>query len=223
MHLDGAISKVVFTPDGTQGFALNPKTNRMLMLDLQALKEGAAISTGRYGVKTAHFVIGSVEASASMFFPLAGIVAAAANSYLNSPANALMSVRPDGGFIYVLNHSTNDVTVVNTRNSSIVDKIAVGGRRLAPLNGGGVLAIVTNDSIHRIDTSSLKALSDVHFDHKLLDFSFSPDNRTAVALVDGSVVLLDGSTGEIRSRIDGFARPQAILFFQDEQAKGTAN
>jgi DNA-binding beta-propeller fold protein YncE len=216
IHLNGAVSQVAFTPDGYLGFVLDPQSSRMLILDLQALKAGASITSGRLGIKAEHFIIGSVEASASMFFPLAGIAVSAANSYLSSPANELMSMRPDGAFIYVLNHNTNDITVVNTRNSSIVNKIAGGGRRLEPLNGGSVLAIVANDSIHRIDTSSQKALPDVHFDKKLLNISLSPDNRTEVALTEGSVVLMDGSTGEIRSRIDGFVRPQAIIFAQKE-------
>jgi len=223
VHLDGAVSKVVFTPDGTHGFTLNPKSNRLQALDLEALKPGAAISTGRNGVKTERFVMGSVEASASMFFPLAGIAFSAANSFIFSPANTLMSVRPDGAFVYVLNHGTNDVTVVNTKDSSVVNKIAGGGRRLQPLEGGGVLAVVAHDSIHRIDTSTQKALPEIQFNSKLIDFSLSPDGQTAVVLVEGSVLLLDGSTGEIRKRIDGFKRPQKVVFAQSQHSTEASN
>ena len=94
---------------------------------------------------------------------------------------------------------------------------------MQPLNGGGVLAVVANDSIHRIDTSSQKALSDIRFNGKLLDVFLAPDNSVAVALTEGSVVLLDGSTGEIRSRIDGFTHQRTIIFAPKKQAVGAAN
>jgi YVTN family beta-propeller protein len=223
INLDGVVSPVVFTPDGSRGFTLDPKSSRMLPLDLQAMKPGTAISTGRNGVKAEHFIIGSVEASASMFFPLAAIAFATSNYYLYSPAITLMSVRPDGAFVYVLNLSTHDVTVVNTSNSSVVTKITAGGRRLQPLEGGGILAVIDHDSIHRIATSSQKELPEIHFKSKLIDFTLTPDGHIAVALVDGSVVLLDGSTGELRSRIDGFNRPQKIVFAQTGQATEAAH
>jgi YVTN family beta-propeller protein len=222
MHLDGAVSEVAFTPDGTLGFALDPKSSQMLVLDLQALKTGALVTTGRFNIKADEFILSTFEAAASIWFTPAIVVFTASNHYAFPSANTLMSVRPDGAFVYVLNHSTSDVTVVNTRTSSIIDMIAAGGRRLQPLNGGGVLAVVGRDSLHRIDTSSQKALSDVHFGSKLLDLSFSPDGRTALALVEGSVVLLNGSTGEVRSRIEGFNRPRTIVFAQPGGAPGAS-
>jgi len=114
--------------------------------------------------------------------------------------------------VYVLNHETGDVTAVSTKDSSILAKIPVGGRRLQPLHGGSVLALIGSDSISRIDTSTQLALPDVAFHNKLNDFSFSPDGRTAVVLTEGSVFLLNGKTGELQKQIDGFKEPLLVLY-----------
>ncbi len=210
--LDGSVSGAVISPDGTRGFTLDPKSSRMLMLDLQNLKPGTVISTGRNGVKAAHFILGTVEGSASILFPPASIAFSSVNAFLFSPANTLISVRPDGAVVYVLNHETGDVTAVSTKDSSILAKIPVGGRRLQPLTGGNILAVIGNDSISRIDTSTQKSLPDVAFHNTLNLFSLSPDGRTGVALTDGAVFLLNGKTGELQYHIDGFKAPLLVLF-----------
>ena len=61
--LNGAVSTILSTPDGSRGFALKPKTGQALPLDLPALKPSALIATGRNEVKTAHFVVRSIEGS----------------------------------------------------------------------------------------------------------------------------------------------------------------
>jgi len=226
--LGGTASELAFAPDGNLGFALFPESNRLSFLDLQALKPGASVTTGRGSIKFAK-TLGAIAAT--------GVSAAAASGqaynmarmdggfgmasyqvFTIAPANTSIAVRPDGAFVYVLNSQTNDVTIVNTSTSLVVDKIAAGGQRLEPLKGGGVLAIVAKNSLHLIDTASQKALPDVQFDKNLLEVRLSPDGRTGLALVEGSVVLLNGSTGEIRGRIDGFKRPRTVLFAQEELA-----
>jgi DNA-binding beta-propeller fold protein YncE len=210
--LDGVVSGVIITPDGSHGFTLDPKSSKMLTLDLQAMKPGAVISTGRNGVKAEHFILSSVEGSASLVFPLASIAFSPMNSVLYSAANTLMSVRPDGAFVYVLNHETHDVTAVNTKDSSIAAKIAAGGGRLQLLEGGGVLAVIGNNSISRIDTATQKALPEIHFKNELTHLFFSPDGRTIAALTKGAVTLLDGKSGEIQNQMDGFTEPRMVLF-----------
>lgn len=210
--LNGVVGSVVPTPDGNHGFTLDLRSSRILELDLQNLKPGTVVSTGRNGIKAEHFILGSVEASVSLFFPVASIAFSAGDAMLYSPANTLMSVRPDGAFVYVLNHDTSDVTAINTKDTSVVAKIPIGGRRLQPLTGGNILAVIGNDSINRIDTSTQKSLPDVAFHNTLNLFSLSPDGRTGVALTDGAVFLLNGKTGELQYHIDGFKAPLLVLF-----------
>jgi DNA-binding beta-propeller fold protein YncE len=215
--LDGAVSGAAVTPDGTRGFTLDPKSSKMLTLDLQALKPGAVISTGKSGIKAKHFILSSDEGSASMFFPMTSNAFPTTDSLWYSSANTSIFVRRDSAFVYVLNHDAQDVTVVNTKDSSVAAKIAVEGRRLQPLEGGDILAVLGDSSIHRIDTSTQKALPEINLKSKLISFSLSPDGRTAVALTQGGVLLLNGRTGELQNRMDDFREPQMILFAPSAQ------
>jgi YVTN family beta-propeller protein len=228
IHLSGSASELAVSPDGNRGFVLFPGSSKMSILDLQALKEGASVTTGRGGIKFAKNLgaIAATAASATAAYGQAYNMAATNGGYgfatyqifTVAPANTSISVRPDGAFVYVLNSETNDVTIVDANTSSVVDKIAAGGQRLLPLTNGGVLAVVARNTLHLIDTSSQKALPEVHFDKNLEDISLSPDGRVALALVEGSLVLLDGTTGNLRGRIEGFKRPRIVVFAQDDSA-----
>lgn len=228
----GFVSELAFSPDGNRGFALFAGSSRLLLIDLQGLKPGDSVTTGRGGIKFAKNLAAVAATAASvtaasyqanaMATANGGFGMASYQIFTVAPANTSISVRPDGAFVYVLNSETNDVTIVDTRNSSVVDKIAAGGQRLEPLNNGGVLAVVARNELHLIDTATQKALPDVHFDKGLRVFSFSPDGKTAYALVEGSMILLNGSTGEIQSRVDGFKWPNAVVFAEKENAQSVS-
>jgi YVTN family beta-propeller protein len=199
----------------------------LLLVDLQALKAGESVTTGRGGVKFAKN-LGAIAATAasataasyqasSMAASNGGVGYAPYQIFTVAPANTSISVRPDGAFVYVLNSETNDVTIVNVSTSAVVDKIAAGGQRFQPLNNGGVLGVVGRNTLHLIDTSTQKALQEVHFDKSLEGVYLSPDGRTALAFSEGPLVLLNGSTGEVRGKIDGFKRPRTVVFAQGEQ------
>ena len=111
-----------------------------------------------------------------------------------------------------MNSQTNDVTAVKTGSGEIAAKIADGGERLQMLSGGSVLAIVARKSIRRIDTATQQALPDLPCDGQVLGFELSPDGRRAVVLTEGAILLLDGATGELQKKIDGFKRPMVAIF-----------
>lgn len=231
--LGGFASELALSPDGNHGFALFSGSSRLLLIDLQALKAGESVTTGRGGIKFAKN-LGAIAATAASMTAASYQASYMANTnggvgyapyqiFTVAPANTSISVRPDGAFVYVLNSETNDVTIVNVSNSSVVDKIAAGGQRFQPLNNGGVLAVVGRNTLHLIDTSTQKALPEVHFDKSLEGIYLSPDGRTALALSEGPLVLLNGSTGEVRSRIDGFKRPQSVVFAPVEQTPSVSS
>jgi YVTN family beta-propeller protein len=147
-----------------------------------------------------------------MAAPTGGVGVGEYHVFTVAPAHTAIAVRPDGNYVYVLNSQTNDITAIKTGNAEVVAKIADGGERLQMLNGGSVLAIVANKSIRRIDTATQQALPDLPSDGPVLGFQLSPDGRTAVVLTEGSVLLLDGATGELQKRIDGFKRPMTVIF-----------
>ena len=225
--LGGFASEFALSPDGNHGFVLFSGSSRLLLVDLQALKAGESVTTGRGGVKFAKN-LGAIAATAasataasyqasSMAASNGGVGYAPYQIFTVAPANTSISVRPDGAFVYVLNSETNDVTIVNVSTSAVVDKIAAGGQRFQPLNNGGVLGVVGRNTLHLIDTSTQKALQEVHFDKSLEGVYLSPDGRTALAFSEGPLVLLNGSTGEVRGKIDGFKRPRTVVFAQGEQ------
>jgi YVTN family beta-propeller protein len=225
--LGGFASEFALSPDGNHGFVLFSESSRLLLVDLQALKAGESVTTGRGGVKFAKN-LGAIAATAasataasyqasSMAASNGGVGVGYYQIFTVAPANTSISVRPDGAFVYVLNSETNDVTIVNVSTSAVVDKIAAGGQRFQPLNNGGVLGVVGRNTLHLIDTSTQKALQEVHFDKSLEGVYLSPDGRTALAFSEGPLVLLNGSTGEVRGKIDGFKRPRTVVFAQGEQ------
>jgi YVTN family beta-propeller protein len=224
----GAISELAFAPDGKRGYALHPESSKLSILDLEGEKPLASVTTGRGGIKFAKGLaaVAATAASATAAYGQAynmsvatgGVGYAPYQVFTVAPANTQIAVKPDGAFVYVLNSQTNDVTVVNTGASAVVDKIAAGGRRLQLLNGNGVLAVVGRNSLHRIDTGTQKALPEITFEKNLLDLRISPDGQSALALVDGSVAVLNGANGEVRARLTGFKHPRKAVFAQEEAA-----
>ena len=222
----GSISELAFAPEGKLGFALHPASSKLSIVDLQAVKPLAAVTTGRGGIKFAKGLgaVALTAASATAAYGQAYNMASTTGGYgvgyyhvfTVAPANTQIAVKPDGAFVYVLNSQTNDVTVVNTSTSAVVDKIAAGGQRLLFLNGSGVLAVPGRNSLHRIDTATQKALPEIAFEKNLVDVRLAPDGQTALALVDGSVVLLNGATGEVRTKLEGFKHPRRALFAHEE-------
>ena len=216
----GLVSELAFSTDGNRGFALFSGSSRLLLIDLQGLKPGDSVTTGRGGIKFAKnlTVIAAMAAAATdTYYNNGGF--GVVNYYQNftgGPTNTSIWVRPDGAFVYVLNSETNDVTIVDTRNSSVVDKIAAGGWRLVPLNKGNILAVASKNGFHLIDTATQKALPDVHFDKNPWIFSLTPDGRTAYAFAGGTLLLMNGSTGEVQSRVDGFKLPRVVVFADKE-------
>src|SRR5208283_5217400 len=112
---------------------------------------------------------------------------------------------------------------LNTVSASGADQMEAEGRAFLLLNGGGVLVAVGRNCLHLIDTKTQKALPEVSFDKNLLDFRLSPDGQSALALVEGSVVVLNGTTGEVRARIAGFKHPRKAVFPQEASAPQPAS
>lgn len=215
-------SDLAFDPKGKLGFVLHPESSQLTILDLDAMRQTASVTTGRAGVKfvKAAGAVALTAASATAAYGQAynmaqatgGVGYAPYQVFTVAPAHTSIAVKPDGAYVYVLNSQTNDVTVVKTGSGEVTAKIPDGGVRLQMLSGGSVLAIVGRKSIRRIDTVTQQALADLPCDGQLLGFDLSPSGQSAVALTEGSVLLLDGATGELRKRIDGFKHPSVVLF-----------
>lgn len=218
------------SPDGTRGFALYQGSSKLSIVNLENPGVIASVTTGRGGMKFAKF-LGSMAltaASATVAYGQASNMAMSTGGYGYAPyhvysvaqADTCVAVRPDGRFVYVLNSQTNDVTIVDTEKALAGEKIAVGGRRFPPasgrrlhlLEGGRILAVVSDSSLHLIDTATQKELPEILCGKSLDDFSASSGGRFAVAFGENSLILLDGSTGRALARPAGFKKPSRALF-----------
>lgn len=216
------VTDLALTRDGKRAFALYGQSSKLVLLDLEASKQVAAVTTGRGGIKFAKF-LGSIAATAASAYAGYSVASATGSPYYTyaaygvSPASTAIAVRPDGKFGYVLNTQTNDVTIVDSTTGAVIEKIAAGGYRLQTMTGGDVITTVAGNILRPIDTRTQKALPEIPLGGILLDFSLSPDGRFATALVDRAVLCLDGSTCKVIKRTTGFKRPTQILFEEGEQ------
>lgn len=223
------LDELALSPDGKYGFALYQESSKVSVVNLDSPRVAASITTGRGGIKLAKFLgaMALTTASATAAYGQASNMAMNTGGYgyatyhVFSVAAAATSVavRPDGQVAYVLNSQTNDLTIVDTEAAVAGDKIAVGGRKFPPRSGrrlhllhdGKILAVVSNSSIHLIDTATQKPLPEIVFEKNIDDFVPTDDGRFAVAFGEKSLVLLDGSTGRVLARPAGFVKPSGVI------------
>ena len=120
-------------------------------------------------------------------------------------------VRPDSRFVYVLNTQSGDVTVADSANGQVVDKLAGGGSGLRLLPGGKRVAVLASDQLKLIDAEANRKGPELAMD-KLRSLAPSPDDKFVLALTDSQVVTLDPATGEVRGRATGFKKAVQVVF-----------
>jgi len=231
ISMSAPASDLTFDPQGKLGFVLHPESSQLTILDLDAMRQTALVTTGRAGVKFAK-AVGAIALTAASITVAEGQAYNMAQStggvgvgeyriFTVAPAHTSIAVKPDGNYVYVLNSQTNDVTAVKAGTGEIAARLAAKGGRLLLLNGGKVLVVVGDKTIFRVDTATQQALPELSCDGKVVDMRLAPDGHTAIVLTEGSLLLLDGTTGELREKIGGFKRPTVALF-STEQPSTTA-
>ncbi len=116
---------------------------------------------------------------------------------------------PDGTFAYVLNNRTRDLTIIDARTATVVDKIGGAGSEVQFLAGGAIAAVVSDSVVRLVDTASNTKLEDLSAgtlpkDEGLRAMMVSPDGRYAVAYGWAGIVCIDASTAKVVGHVRRF-------------------
>jgi len=200
------------SPDGRHAFILYGErfgpTQKVAVLDLETREAVGSTKTGRGGKKFVRSLErGMANGPGGFLYALSD-----PSLYLGPGSGpGMLAVRPDGRYAYALNRDTDDVTVVDATTGEAVETIASGGSELELLSGGRAIAVLSRRGIGVLDTSNNTKSADLELPG-LRWFGQSPDGALAVGLADKTVVVLDGATGKVLQRLDGFISPIAIAF-----------
>ncbi len=215
---DDIPTELDLSPDGKRAFILYGLHNKVVVLDLEANVAVGSTKTGRGGKKLFGNVLGGL--AGMTFGGWADTLVSAAVGYplywFATPT--MLTVRPDGHCAYALNTRTNDVTVVDATTAEAVEKIGAGGYGLHLL-AGRTLAVVSGSELNLIDTTRNEKLAELEL-KDLRGLALAPDGVHAVALARGTVLYVDGATGEVSARLTDFVSPEAIVFERPAEPAG---
>ncbi|PYQ15107.1 MAG: hypothetical protein DMF80_10690 [Acidobacteria bacterium] len=227
MHLDrakgailyddpGPAKELALSPDGKRAFVLYEKSSKLLVLDLDKEETVAMVTTGRGGIKFMK-TLGAAALTAASYYAADRQASRSGGGlfyydvYQVGRAVTSIVVRPDSRFVYVLNTQSGDVTVADSANGQVVDKLAGGGSGLRLLPGGKRVAVLASDQLKLIDAEANRKGPELAMD-KLRSLAPSPDDKFVLALTDSQVVTLDPATGEVRGRATGFKKAVQVVF-----------
>lgn len=127
----------------------------------------------------------------------------------------LLTGGPGSKFAYVLNVSSEDVTIINTEDGTVSAKIPVGGSEgvLVLPAEGRFLCAYSKRKLVFLDTQTQK----VRLEYKLPSGEFrgvrlDAQERRILALTEDSVLVWDDETGQLLPPIAGLSKPSAIAF-----------
>lgn len=199
-------------------------TSKVAIADLNGKKMEHVITTGRGGVKFAK-TMGALALSAAMTYlsyAPAYYMAQSTGSYYffydvyvfrMRPPNLSLAASPDGKFVYALNTFTDDVTVINSEDGSVLDKVPVGVscRRVQLAPGGKYVCAYASKKITLIDTQTQKAtvheLTSGHVNTVYTDDA----NGRILALTTDSVLIFDTEKGDLEQTISGLRDPRLLV------------
>ena len=208
---------------GGETFLFTP-TSKVAMVDLNGKGAEQVITTGRGGIKFAK-TLGAVALSAALTYAsykAARSMAQTTGQYyfyynvytfkMDSP-NLSLASSSDGKFVYALNTFTDDVTIINSEDGSVVDKVPVGAscRRIQLAPGGKYIYAYAAKKVTLIDTQTQKPLvHDLADSHVNTVYADEADGRI-LALTTTSVLVLDARDGSTLGSIPGLTDPRILV------------
>lgn len=215
-------NEFAINPEGKRGFMLWTERDNVDVYDLEGGKKIDSVRTGRMSALLLNATTAALATEASKG---AGQRTAVRNGqkyysyteYTLRDPTPTIAVHPSGNFAYVLNSRTRDVTIVDATNATSVEKIGGAGFDMQFLNGGAVLAILSDSVVRLIDTAANKKLEHVaggtfKRDEGFKALEVSPDGKYALAHGAGGVLSLDASTGKVVAYPVSFKRVSDVAF-----------
>ena len=139
----------------------------------------------------------------------------AAGSTLTPSLRSLVAT-PDGKFLYALDTSSNDVTIVNSEDGSVLDHIPVGGDCLGLLltSDGRFIWAIARTRLTLIDTAS----NEQRFQHefapeagRLNDWKVLPENGNLLLLFDNELQVWDPEQASSLATIKGLSEARLLV------------
>ena len=214
---DHTVSELAISEDGKRGLALFTGSSRATVIDLEKRKTVAEVNTGRGGVKFGKF-LGALAMTAASAYVGASTAQATGSSYYTyniygvAPARTSLEMSLDGKLAYVLNTHSNDVTIINTDDASVVTKIGIGTgdpKALRLLSGGEMVAASAGSTLHLIEVAKNLKVAEVEVG---TGFQIAPDGQHAAAVHGSALACLSGRSGKRVATATGFEQVSQVLF-----------
>lgn len=183
-------------------------TSKVAFVSLKENRVERIVTSGRSSVK-----VGKTLGAAAL---------AGAMSYMRSyplflslrpVPNPRLKSSPDGRFVYALNTFSGDITIVDSDDYSIIDRIPVGEvHGLLDAPGGKYICTFGPKRIFLIDTQTNK----IQADHKLASGKFNnlymdEPGRRIFAMASNALLVWDAEKGSLVTAIEGFAEPYLVV------------
>jgi YVTN family beta-propeller protein len=200
-------------------------TSKVAIVNLAENKVEYVITTGRGGIKFGKFM-GSMALSiaATSLSYYGGYASAQATGspiffyntfwFGTAAPNLELTSSADGKYVYSLNTQTNDITIINSQDGTVLDKIAVGGgcRRIGLTPGGRFIYSHTDGQINLIDTQTNKKFLEHHVqDGTIKSLHLLEADRRMVALTSKALLVWDVEKGTLENTVTGFAGPYLLV------------
>jgi len=193
--------------------------HRLGIVNLEENRLERVVKIGRGGVRLAKAVgVGALVAGSIAF--AGGLVGlafeVAAIQALATPTLHLLLATPDGKFLYVLDTSSNDVTIVDSEDGSVVDHIAVGGdcEGLVFTPDGKAIWAVARTRLTLIDTTSNKQRFQREFAPELgrrHDWNMVRENGRILLLFDNQLQACDPEQAGSLATIKGLSEARLVV------------
>jgi DNA-binding beta-propeller fold protein YncE len=163
---------------------------------------------------SALLVTALVDASASLLLrPLVMDAVYGAVGTGRMPSNLTLAASSDESHTYVLNRYTNDVTVVDPSNASIVDYLPCGSgcwRLLASPDDRFVISVATKQ-LTWLNTLSNTIESKMEFPKQIHAVYTDIHTHRVFAVSESTVTALDATSGQIVGKIEDLREPKALV------------
>jgi YVTN family beta-propeller protein len=160
-------------------------------------------------------LFGKVAGSVGLWAAIGVLSTAVWPAIWGGPARGLVA-RPDGKFLYALDTSSNDVTVVNSEDGSVLDYIPVGSDCMGLLltSDGRFIWAIARTRLTLIDTASNKQ----RFQHefapeagRLNDWKVLPENGNLLLLFDNELQVWDPEQASSLATIKGLSEARLLV------------
>jgi len=214
ISLPGQAAQMVLSADGRRGYVAEADKGRCMVVDLERGRFLTVLDSGRDSVKTGQAVGKALEWL--LFFvddlPPAPIAS----------ARPTVALTHDDRHLLILNQRTDDVTVYDTAELKVKDKVATGkgSRALISSNSGEYHYVLSNEHLTVFPDADPTSASN-HWIRQKGRLNVFADEQRGELWVPGksAVEIFELSTGEPKTTVEGIARPSFVVRWPEEASR----